>query len=41
MGYNKLLGSGVIRNKYKIKTKFISKKAKDKVEKMGGEVVIG
>lgn len=41
IGYNKLLGSGLIKNKYKIKTKFTSKKAKEKVEKMGGEVVIG
>lgn len=41
LGYNKLLGTGQIKNKFKITTKFVSKKAKEKVEKMGGEVVAG
>jgi len=39
LGYNKLLGSGQINNKYKITTKFVSKTAKEKIEKKGGEVV--
>lgn len=41
LGYNKLLGSGQVNNKFKIITKFVSKKAREKVEKMGGEVVAG
>ena len=39
LGYNKLLGTGQINNKYKIKTKYVSKKAKEKIEKSGGELV--
>ena len=41
LGYNKLLGSGQVNKKFKITTKYFSKKAKEKVEKMGGEVVAG
>ncbi|MBU2639562.1 MAG: 50S ribosomal protein L15 [Nanoarchaeota archaeon] len=41
MGYNKLLGSGTLKNKFKIKVEFVSKKAKEKIEKMGGEIVSG
>ena len=41
LGYNKLLGSGQVNNKFKIITKYFSKKAKEKVERMGGEVVAG
>ena len=41
LGYNKLLGSGEVKNKYKIKVKFFSKKAKEKLEKTGGEIVTG
>ena len=36
--YNKLLGSGKISKKYQIKVDFFSKKAKDKVEKLGGKI---
>lgn len=39
LGYNKLLGSGVVKSKFKIKTKFFSKKAKEKIEEKGGEIV--
>lgn len=39
MGYNKLLGSGDVKNKFIIKTKFFSKNAKEKLEKKGGEIV--
>jgi large subunit ribosomal protein L15 len=38
-GYNKLLGSGIIKNKFKIKVKYFSKKAKEKLDKIGGEIV--
>ncbi|MAG52941.1 MAG: 50S ribosomal protein L15 [Nanoarchaeota archaeon] len=41
IGYNKLLGNGKLKNKFKIKTKFFSKNAKEKLEKMGGEIVTG
>ena len=41
IGYNKLLGSGQVRNKMKIKVKFFSKKSKEKLEKIGGEIVTG
>lgn len=37
--FNKLLGKGNPTKKYKIKTKFISKSAKEKIEKAGGEIV--
>ncbi|MAF51118.1 MAG: 50S ribosomal protein L15 [Nanoarchaeota archaeon] len=40
-GYNKLLGSGLIKNKFNVKVKFFSKKAKEKLEKIGGEIVAG
>ena len=36
----KVLGSGDLKEKIKIKTDFISKSAKEKIEKVGGEVVI-
>ena len=39
MGYKKLLGSGDVKNKFIIKTKFFSKNAKEKLEKKGGEIV--
>ena len=39
LGFNKLLGSGNVNSKFKIKTKFFSKKAKEKLEKKGGEIV--
>tara|TARA_Y100000034_G_scaffold86206_1_gene103366 strand:+ start:117 stop:563 length:447 start_codon:yes stop_codon:yes gene_type:complete len=41
LGYNKLLGSGLVKSKFKIKTKFFSRKAKEKLEKIGGEIVSG
>jgi len=41
MGYNKLLGSGPLKEKMKVKVKFFSKGAKEKLEKMGGEIVAG
>ena len=37
--FNKLLGKGNPTKKYKITTKFISKSAKEKIEKAGGEIV--
>ncbi len=37
-GY-KLLGTGSIRGKLKVKVKHISKKAKEKLEKAGGEII--
>ncbi len=37
LGYNKLLGAGSINNKYKVIGK-VSKKTKDKIEKLGGLV---
>ena len=39
-GYNKLLGKGKVIKKYKITTKYCSKKAKEKVEKAGGQIII-
>ena len=36
----KILGSGEIKNKIKISTNFISKSAKDKIEKAGGSINI-
>lgn len=38
LGYNKLLGTGQIKNKYNIITNLFSKKAKEKIEKLGGRV---
>ncbi|MBI2507586.1 50S ribosomal protein L15 [Candidatus Woesearchaeota archaeon] len=39
IGYNKVLSSGSPSRKYKISTKYFSKKAKEKIESAGGEVV--
>ena len=39
LGYNKLLGTGVPIGKFKINVKSFSKKAKEKIEKAGGEIV--
>ncbi|MBD3164894.1 50S ribosomal protein L15 [Candidatus Woesearchaeota archaeon] len=38
MGYNKLLGSGNARHKMKINVDFATKKAVEKIKKVGGEV---
>lgn len=38
LGFNKLLGSGKIHKAYKIKVPYFSKRAKDKIEKVGGTV---
>ena len=40
MGYNKLLGNGIIKNKLKIKVDYASKKAIEKITKVGGEVTL-
>ena len=40
IGYSKLLAKGSINKKYKIKVESCSKKAKDKIEKAGGQVEI-
>lgn len=40
LGYNKLLGSGKVLNKYTIKTVYASAKAVEKVKSAGGEVKI-
>lgn len=40
MGYNKLLGNGSVKNKLKIKVKYASSGAVEKVKKAGGEVVL-
>ncbi|MEK6835032.1 MAG: uL15 family ribosomal protein [Nanoarchaeota archaeon] len=37
LGYDKLIGAGIIKNKYKVIGK-VSKKARDKIEKLGGTV---
>jgi|SRR3989344_4329898 len=39
MGYHKLLSSGNPIRKYKIHAKYVSKKAKEKIESAGGEIV--
>lgn len=39
IGYNKLLSAGKPTKKYKILVKYFSKKAKEKIEKAGGEIV--
>ncbi|MDD5133395.1 MAG: uL15 family ribosomal protein [Candidatus Nanoarchaeia archaeon] len=39
-GYEKLLGSGKVKNKLKIICNACSEKAKEKIEAMGGEVVV-
>ena len=36
----KLLGSGDIKEKYNIEVKFISKSAREKIEKFGGKVIL-
>ena len=36
----KLLGSGDVREKFDIETNFISKSAKEKVEKLGGKITL-
>ena len=40
LGINKLLGKGKITNKYKINVGAASKKAVEKIKKLGGEVVL-
>ncbi len=37
--YNKLLGKGKTKNKFKVKVDFVSSKAIEKIEQAGGEVV--
>ncbi|MAE42838.1 50S ribosomal protein L15 [Candidatus Woesearchaeota archaeon] len=38
--FNKLLGSGRVLNKYKIKVSYASKKAIEKIKSNGGEVIL-
>ncbi len=38
MGYDKLLGSGKIKNKFNIKVEYASKRAIEKIEKLGGKI---
>ena len=40
LGFNKLLSSGKINNKYKIKVSYASKKAVEKIKNSGGEVIL-
>lgn len=40
LGFNKLLSSGKVSNKYKIKVQYASKKAIEKIKNRGGEVVL-
>ena len=40
LGFNKLLGSGKVLNKYRIKVSYASKKAIEKVKDGGGEVIL-
>ena len=40
LGFNKLLGSGKVLNKYRIKVSYASKKAIEKVKGGGGEVIL-
>ena len=40
LGYNKLLGTGKVINKFKIDVKYASSKAIEKVKQAGGEVVL-
>jgi len=40
LGYNKLLGKGSIKQKYNIKVQACSKKAKERIEKLGGKVTL-
>ncbi|HIQ51397.1 MAG TPA: 50S ribosomal protein L15 [Nautiliaceae bacterium] len=39
LGFNKLLARGFPKRKWKIITKFVSEKAKEKIESIGGEVI--
>jgi large subunit ribosomal protein L15 len=39
-GYNKLLSSGKVKNKYNISTPYASKKAIEKIKEAGGQVTI-
>tara|TARA_B100000315_G_scaffold207608_1_gene202421 strand:- start:368 stop:802 length:435 start_codon:yes stop_codon:yes gene_type:complete len=41
LGFNKLLSTGKVTNKYKIKVSYASKKAIEKIKNNGGEVVLG
>ena len=36
----KLLGSGDVKNKFDVEVNFISKSAKEKIEKSGGKVIL-
>ncbi len=38
LGYNKLLASGKIKNKFNIEVEYASEKAIDKIEKSGGKI---
>lgn len=40
LGYDKLLGSGKVTNALKVRVTSLSPKAKEKIEKAGGEVVL-
>ena len=40
LGFNKLLSSGKVENKYKIRVEYASKKAIEKVESKGGQVIL-
>lgn len=41
IGFDKLLSTGNVTNKYKIKVPYASKKAVEKVKSNGGEVILG
>ena len=40
LGFNKLLGSGKVLNKYRVRVSYASKKAIEKVKGRGGEVIL-
>ena len=40
IGFNKLLGDGMVTNKLRIKAKYASSKAVEKVNALGGEVIL-
>lgn len=40
LGFNKLLSDGIIKNKYKIKAPYASKKAIEKIKEVGGEIIL-
>ena len=40
LGFNKLLSNGKVKNKYKIKVPYASKKAIEKIKNNGGEVIL-